>query len=398
MSDFYKITTLYDFNLFGIASYIITAGAVILIVITVVWIPSVVVTPADPISTINTYESNKLKRSNLRTYLSSINIDPTKINITRLQVATANYGGLMMEQKAPSITGYMTPYHGTVKPSAVKTQIDAGARAIIFDIWPDPKNKEPVVAAMIDNTGYGRNIYAFWKDNFGLKTGNGRYSNWALLTRNTAPVKEIINKVVAEAFVGNQSDDPFFIILNLHGNLTSQYLNTLGGIINTSLAGRKYTPTVTTNSNATLALNNLCSIKVSEMFGKVFVIVNPDLVEDINSFNTRFIKTAMNEVTNLMTSTYPTVVKPSELLLLTKSDYTDCNGTSKVPLYRVSLCTIQPSTGETITDNDSQYPLQSYTQAMNAGVQFVGVNVFTSDKILNDWVTRFGKYSFIYKP
>jgi len=392
-----KITSIYDpSNLFGLSCYLVTLFAVIMIVITIAWLSSVTNIPAQPLW-YNNYDAKKGFRKSLLTYLASIKQDPAKINITQIQVATANYGALLMETKSPSITGYFTPYHGSVTKDAVRLQINAGARAIIFDIWPDPSNlSNPVIGATIDNDGAGRGVYSYWKNTFGMKRGVSRYSNWAKLTRNMAPVGDIMTEAVSVAFSGHQSEDPFFIILNLHGLLTPTYLNTLGGILNTTLGGKKYATMVTANN-----LNsNLCSITLDKMKEKVFVIVNPDVPEggDRTTFNSMFLSTSMNEVTNLLTTAEQgTVFRPLDVGSITQASYTNCQGSAlKVPLPKVSLVTIQPSVGEVSTNNDTQYGNTTFAGAMKSGAQFVGMNVFSDDASLKDWSSRFGTYSFIF--
>ena len=386
--------------LFNISLILILLFSIIIIIIMTVWLYYATTRQAQPLW-YNNYNSNKGFRKSLLTYLSSIKQDPTKINITQLQVATANYGGILMEPKSPWVTGYLTPYHGTVSKDAVRLQIDAGARAIIFDIWPDPSNlANPIVGAMIDNDGYGRGVYSMWKNSLGLKGGVSRYSNWAKLTRNVGAVGEIITEVVYNAFSGTQSEDPFFIILNLHGLLTKTYLNTLGGILNTSLGGKKFPTTITADN----LHSNLCSITVDKMKERVFVIVNPDIPDgsDRTTFNSMFLKTSMKEVTNLLTTAEKgTVFRPAELGSITNVSYTDCNlSTLKVSLPKISLVTVQPSTGETTVHNNDQYGIKGFTSVMSAGVQFAGINIFSmekGDKTLEEWKTIFKTYSFIFK-
>ena len=130
------------------------------------------------------YDANQINRLSLANYCSTNNIDVSTPMI-QFSVATANFGGIFTED-----TALLAPWHGTVSREAARLQVEAGARAIVLDIWPDPANPAiPIVAAMLDT--YQNTSMAWWR-NHGLDKGVGRYSNWQRLTRNTAPAGEIL--------------------------------------------------------------------------------------------------------------------------------------------------------------------------------------------------------------
>jgi len=116
-----------------------------------------------------------------------------------------------------------------------------------------------------------------------------------------------------------------------------------------------------------------------------------------------FLGTTMKEVTNLLTTAEKgTVFRPMDIGSVTNVAYTNCEGsTLKVPLPKVTLVTVQPSVGETIVNNTEQYGVlkNSFANVMKAGVQFAGVNIFSSDKddkTLEEWKTIYKTYSFVF--
>jgi hypothetical protein len=161
--------------------------------------------------------------------------------IINFKIATAAFGGIYTEESRNGLN----PYIGTVDPEAARLQVLAGARAIIFDIWPDPANpSQPVVCAMKD---LGND---WWVNKGGLDRGVGRYSNWKMVTRNKVPVAQMLDAAVSTAFgQGNQQTDPFFLILKLHGAMTVPYLNTLGTQVAGALGGKSFSSTDTNTTN-----------------------------------------------------------------------------------------------------------------------------------------------------
>ena len=384
---------------------IVSAVVLLLVGCMVVLIINVTVTPSLP-GWYQLYDISKSTRKSLDAYLSSIGKTADSIMVTDLQIATANYGGIFTEPKQPVIPE-MTPWHGRVSGDAVRLQVEAGARAIIFDIWPNPNDfTQPIVASMIDQDVTGTTL-AWWKSTGGLTEYISRYSNWMRLTRNVEPAAPLIKTAVTTAFTPGtpQVNDPFFLILNLHGRLPRSYLDSFGIALIDSLQGKQLSSANMVSATKT-ANQRLCSVPISSLKSKVFVIVNPDVPDGMTreAFNAMFYISKLAEATNLLTTTErPTVFKLSELSTIKSAKNADCTGSMAVPvpLPMISLCCIQPSIGERFTDNDSQYKKTPLKDCMATGAQFVGVNVFGgdstgSDKMLQSWLEpkQFGVYSF----
>lgn len=294
------------------------------------------------------------------------------------QVATAAYGGIFTEQGRT-----YSNYNGYVHPDAVDDQIAAGARALIFDVWPNPANPtQPCVAAMEQNKGW-------WITSGGLSNGvsNGGFSNWKTLTRNVWDLASILARVAAVP-----QSDPLFVILNLHGAMSTAYLNTVGSNILTAFAGRRMSTEYDKNGGAGL----LCTAKVSAFQGKIFTIANIVVDSGFQSLpgftsqgdvNTSALAAAtFAESINLLSGSPHTnifTIPGSSAIQSTKVP--GCSTTVQVPLSQTTLAVIQPTTGTVDTANDTQYTgATSFISCLGTGAQFVGVNMFDAGNSADD--------------
>lgn len=385
---------------------IIVFAAVVLLLIAFLFIPKLNTTLVTPSITTgwdgHDYDAEQNTRGSLTDLINSGTSGITQDTLmVQLSVATANYGGIFTEDRS-----WMNPWIGHVDPEIVRLQIEAGARAVIFDIWPDPANSAiPVVCAMKDVSEWES-----WWLTKGLGKGVGQYSNWQTLTRNKVPATDMINMACTTAFGAMapnvQTGDPFFLILRLHGAMTIDYLNYLGDSIKTALGSHRMETQWDSMNNQI----NLCSAKVSEFMGRGFVIVSPDIQPGYNSlpgvntwdaFNTAFQTSRMAEVTNVL-ETVPNSVffGLGNLDAIATATKPPCSTTgSALTPAQAGFCVVQPTIGGTTTDNDSQIGPDRYTKARQVGAQFVAVNYFSpnkGDNIMNAVFapTLFGKYSF----
>jgi hypothetical protein len=332
-----------------------------------------------------------LTRKKIQDFATSKNpaIDLTKTPMRSLQVTTASYGGIFTERG--------DPYIGTVDPTALKLQIEGGARAVILDIWPDPENHRiPVVCAMMDVTQ--RRALNWWA-NRGLDKGLGKYSNWQLATRNKVPAKTMFDNAIQTAFgaVGGsgaihpQDGDPFFLILRLHGAMTIDYLNTLGQQLLDAIGPHRMPSEWNRNANAAA----LATEPITTFLDKCFVIVSPDIqtgynilpnVNTYEKFTEKFLGTSglgasattLGEATNLLEQAPNTIF------------FTPNNSGAATPLTSKGFCVLQDSIGGTSTET----PYSNFQNYFGNGIQFVGFNMF-DDKSINFFTdSHFNIYSF----
>lgn len=345
-------------------------------------------------------------------YLQARNTSASNVKMKDLQVATATLGGIFTESLSAT-----NPFLGTVIPDAVELQIRAGARAIVFDIWPDPADPSvPTIAAMKEDAADGPSWLfgkpAWWLAHGGLDKGTGKYSNWKLISRNKVRAGSILKSTVDTAFTV-QAADPFFIILCLHGAMTTDYLNTLAEDLRVALNGRGMSATARPG-----LLNPLCNATADQFKEKVCVIVCPDLqsgfqslpnVNTYQQFATALATTNLINYTNILQTQPNTLLySPDNLNALTQDTTQPCDASSGaagilVPPPQAGFCVVQPSIG-TSSSNDQFYNNGSlFATALKTGAQFVAVNLFSTNESGTTLETffspsNFGTYSFVLKP
>lgn len=356
-------------------------------------------TPTPPIGwNDRDYDADRIKRQSLQQYATA-NTIPDSTPMVKFSVATANFGGIFTED--------VDPWVGSVSPEAARLQVDAGARAVVFDIWPDPADPTaPIVAAMTDTSEWG--AMSWWRDH-GLGKGVGKYSNWQKLTRNSAPLGDILKSATTSAFqgpAGTQNGDPFFLILNLHGAMTPAYLTRLARIVSDAVGANN----MGADWVRAKGQKNLCSEPYTTFLNKAFVIVCPDIDPGYNSlpntntwdeFATQFLASDMGEVTNALERGPNTIhFSPSGISALKTANQANCVlGGPSITLPAAGFCVVQPSTGGQTTVNDQLYKANSYADCAASGAQFVAVNLFSPKKDDGALISffdpaQFGTYSF----
>ena len=378
---------------------IIALAALILIVVYMGRLHNTIATPTPHIGwNDRDYDADRIKRQSLQQYAATNNI-PDSTPMVKFSVATANFGGIFTEDANPWI--------GSVSSEAARLQVDAGARAVVFDIWPDPADlSAPIVTSMMDTNAWWP-MY-LWRDH-GLGKGVGTYSNWQKLTRNSAPLGDILKAATTAAFqgpAGTQNGDPFFLILNLHGAMNSAYLTRLARIVSDAVGPNN----MGADWVRAKGQKNLCSEPYTTFLNKAFVVVCPDIDPGYNSlpntntwdeFATQFLASDMGEVTNALERGPNTIhFLPTGISALKTANQANCvTGGASITLPAAGFCIVQPTIGGTTTTNDTLFKASSYTECLAAGSQFVAVNLFSSDRnestLLNFFdPAQFGTYSF----
>jgi hypothetical protein len=325
--------------------------------------------------------------------------------LNKVSVATANFGGIFTED-----TTGTNPWIGTVSTEAVTLQVAGGARAIVFDVWPDPADpKTPVVCAMADSTQWW--VQNFWRNYGGLGQGTGRYSNWQLLTRNTVPLADMLSAAFHAAFAypnSPQNNDPFFLFLKFHGAYTADHFNGIGSFISTN----DDIATHTMDAQWINANNqrNAGQTPMKEFAAKTFITVIPDIqpgyrilpgVMTYDTFVTAFLQTGLAQYTNAIERSPNSIVfDPNNLAAAQSASQPSPElGGGPIAPIETGLCLIQPSVGGQTTDNAKLFDGSSYSGALGTGAEFVAVNLFSANKAdpaMSVFVqpSYFGKSSF----
>ena len=395
---------------------VIAALICIVLIVLIALLNNTVSPPGNPIGWAHMdYDAAQGNRDSLVAYMALNKLPTDSTPMNQFTVATANFGGVFTNEKQ-SFTSYRlwkpwgSPWLGSVNPEAARLQVEAGARALVLDIWPDPTDRQtPVVCCMMDTREWG--VQHLWMKG-GLDKGVGRYSNWLHLTRNKKPVGEILTAAITAAFNKSTagarvSDDPFFLILKLHGAMTIDYLNNLGDIVRSAIGGHA----MGAEWNKCVNQKSIGTAPVTSFLSKVFLMVIPDIQAGYNSlpninsysaFSPVFLSTKLGEITNAMEQNPNTIsFEPGNISALSARDQPNsANPTGpQQSLSQVGFCLVQPTTGGQYTDNAYLYAQNSYATCMQSGAQFVAVNLFSpndDDGPLGTFFDPafFGKYSF----
>ena len=300
------------------------------------------------------YPKNMTNRLGLIQYLS--NVIPTasadKLAVINFHVMTANLGG------------YFSPVgNAAFCKAAIQYAIQAGARCLIFDVWP--------------NTNKGANMGPILKvcksdDNYDI-VGTSYYT-MDLVTALTEVKKWAFED---SANPGNQ--DPMFLYFRFRGKTTS---DTLTGTANAiSIALEQYRLPFTYSS--TKATNTLYTTPINELIQKIIILSNNP------GTGTRFAEYVNNPATATTSIFIPGAVK--NLTDLQAKEF-DTSATTKF-----ITCAPLP---EDIGNSESNS--WSWKQAHDIGVQFCGLNLWVQDDGLKGYLDPddgiFGKYSFLLKP
>jgi len=377
--------------------------ALIVVIVVCVLLVNTTTAPSNPKGTlVPNRDYDALKGS--RQPFSAIDGFDLNAPMIKYQVATANFGAIYTEN--PTL---LNPWTGSTSADAIRLQVEAGARAIILDIWADPvDSSKAIVCAMMDLTK--NTVQNSWLGG-GLNKGVSRYSNWNMLTRTKAPVGEVIHAAISAAFnssPGPQNSDPFFLILKLHGAMTTDYLNRLGAIVNANVHAKGYA--MNSAYNACKNQTKMFSAPINDFASKACIMVIPDINSGYNSlpsvntypaFTASFLTTTLGEATNYLEQNPNSVFfEPDGIATVSVANQPNSNtiGGPSQSLAQIGFTIVQPFIGSSITDNDRLFTT-SYTNCLQSGAQFVAVNLFSpkqNDGVLNTFFDPkfFGTYSF----
>jgi hypothetical protein len=297
------------------------------------------------------YPKNMTNRLGLIKYLSDKipKMDAIFLPVTNFHVMTANLGG------------YFSPVgNAAFCKTAIQYAIQAGARCLIFDVWPNPKkgaNMGPILKVCQSDDNYdiiGSSYYSM-----DLVTALTEVKKWAFED---------------SANPGNQ--DPMFLYFRFRGKPTA---NTLTGTANAiSIALEQYRlPFIYSSTSST---NSLYSTPINELNRKIIILSNNP------GTGTRFAEYINNPVTAT-----DSIRTPGQIKALTGEEVKKFNIDAKTSFF---ACAPLP---EDIGNSESNS--WSWKRAHEVGVQFCGMNLWAQDNGLKAYLdpSVFGTYSFLIK-
>lgn len=324
-----------------------------------------------------------------------VTADPSGTPLMNYTIATANYAGIFTEDNSAPLK---SRYIGTVDMEAVVLQVEGGARALVFDIWPDPENlSQPVVCTMARP-----DLWASVAD-IAPTRGTGLHSNWQITTRNTSPAGPLLAAAVATAHPQGQEQvsDPLFLILRLHGAMTVPYLDTLAAQLQNALAGTQMGAESATFQSLTEFMTNTT---LRQAQSRTVVIVSPEVnvisQDGKSGFNSLpgmsvpgdflpiYMNSKMADLTNVMD-------------LVGSLQLAENVGTGSAFDPSKAAYIIQPTVGDVHSDNTGPRAFtanNTYATLVNRGFQFVAVNMFgweSSSAARDSFTKTFGTQSFV---
>jgi hypothetical protein len=299
------------------------------------------------------YPKNMTNRFGLIKYLTDKipNVSADKLAVTNFHVMTANLGG------------YFSPVRNAAFcKTAIQYAIQAGARCLIFDVWP--------------NTNKGANMGPILKvcqsdDNYDI-IGTSYYS-MDLVTALTE-----VRKWAFEDSANPGNQDPMFLYFRFRGKPTA---NTLTGTANAiSVVLEQYRLPFTYSS--TTATNKLYTTPINELYRKIIILSNNP------GTGTRFAEYINNPAT--ATSS---IFTPGEIKSLTGEQAMQFDTDATIKFI---ACAPRPE-----DTGNSESNTWSWKRAHEVGVQFCGLNLWVNDDGLKAYLDPekgiFGKYSFLLK-
>jgi len=280
---------------------------------------------------VNTLVSRGYKRDNLA--------------FTNFYVSTANASGIFF----PAV-------NGVVSVDAARLAVAGGARAFVFDLWPNMEaggNFGPVIQA--------------------VESG----SLWRRTTLNALPFVNVLEALVAQALQTTTNpghQDPLILYLRFRGNPRASTFDSTAEALQS----------VITPYRLDLAFNNcrgadrLFKVPIDQLFSKVIIVSNVRGTGKFMDFVNFSVKDGIKLEYNA-----------GQLQTISGDQASEAK--KKVLM---NLTFVAPFTEEPIAEsNDYSVPA-----AQALGIQFVAMNFFSTGKQIKSYMNMFGTYSFAIKP
>ena len=190
------------------------------------------------------YGNANVNRKGIREYLQKIKsegVPDSHLSLTNFYISTVNAAGLFYPVE-----------NGVASPEAARTAILAGARAFVFDIWPD----------LTPGAEFGPCIQF-------VESG----SLWRRISMNSLPFASVLKALVQEAFELDMRPgyyDPLILYLRFRGKPRVDTYNLTASAIGAILEPYR----LDTSFNNCRSQDSLFSTPITDLFRKVIIISN----------------------------------------------------------------------------------------------------------------------------
>jgi len=303
------------------------------------------------------YPKQMPNRKSLHDYLQNKvgNLPADVLSLSNFHVMTANLAGAFSPVNSAAFD-----------PKAIQYALSAGARGLIFDVWPD--------TAKSSNMGP---ILQFRASDTSIES----LSPYSL---DLGIALQMVQKYGFADSANPANNDPLFLFFRFRGNPT---INTLNGTANAiSMALEQYRLSSVYSSTDK---NPLYSTPIDAFQNKMIVLSNQSGI--LNGQRTRF----ADYVNNPTQPTTPVtaISTPGQINALG-----DVNTTKvQTDTAQRNILTCAPLPEDTANSESNGW---DWKGAMNTGVQLCGINLWAMDSGLNTYLGPevFGTYSFLIKP
>lgn len=295
------------------------------------------------------YDEAQSKRVGLRAYMHKLKgegIPDTHLSFTNFYVSTVNAAGLFFPAE-----------DGVISPMAARAAVVAGARAFVFDIWPD----------LTPGAQYGPILQA-------VESG----SMWRRISMNSLPFVSVLKTVVQEAFEMDHSpgyEDPLILYLRFRGKPRSSTYTATAAALRSVL--EQYRLDASFNN----CKNDIYSLPITNLFRKVILVSNVraegnalDDYINIGPKNGIKMEWQPNDVRALTLDAKPTEIKH----------------------IQQNLTWVAPLSEDPAAESNTW----NFALSQAIGIQFCAMNFWKDTDMLKAYMapTMFGTQSFCIKP
>jgi hypothetical protein len=296
------------------------------------------------------YAQENPKRVGLRDYLKTLqaaNVGANLMPLTNFYVSTVNATGI-----------FFPAADGTASAEAARAAVLGGARAFVFDIWPD----------MRPGANFGPVIQT-------VESG----SLWRRISLNSLPFSSVVQALVREAFQSGRpgSEDPIFLYLRFRGKPRRSTYDATAAALRATLERYRLDPSY----NGARGQDRLFSSPIMHFFNKALIFSNT-LAEG----------SMLNDYVNVG----PKDGIPLEYGVKEQKGMNAAIKADAIKRIKQNLSWMAPLS----EDPEAESNTYDWSAGHDLGIHFVAMNFWNRNDAFKKYMapTLFGKQSFNLKP
>jgi hypothetical protein len=298
------------------------------------------------------YDASRDKRIDLPTYLAELKkagVPDTHLVLTNFYISTANATGIFL----PGEDGVVSEY-------AARAVVAAGARAFVFDIWPDLTpggNFSPILQV--------------------VESG----SSWRRISLNSAPFVKVLKTIMFEIFESGRPgwNDTVVLYLRFRGKPRRQTYDGVLAALQACIEPYRLDSSFNNCRGQTGDSNRLFSTLMPNLFKKVVVVSN-DLARGHG----------LNDYINM---------GPDDGVKI-EWGINEANGLNEQAKKRAitdiqqTPAFVAPLSEDPATDKNNW----RMDESLKIGIQCIAMNFFQKSELLDSYISKFGRSSYLLKP